>query len=194
MRAEILVPQATRRRLAAERLYSYRVPDSLAATLRVGHLVAVPFGERATAGIVWALDASDDLRDDDGDVSAPNSAARLRAISRLLLPDPVISEAHHALAEWISDYYATPLADTARLMTPPGLLSSLRETLLLADHPPTSPDDARRLPPDAAMALGLLRERGRLDRTQMREALGAQRARAAVSALLAAGYATLATG
>ncbi|HET9981736.1 MAG TPA: primosomal protein N', partial [Ktedonobacterales bacterium] len=189
MRAEILVPQAARRRLGAERLYSYRVPESLAATLRVGHLVAIPFGERIAAGIVWALDASDDLGDDE---AVPQSPSRLRAISRLLLPDPVISEAHHALAEWIGDYYATPLADAARLMLPPKLLSGLRETLTLADPPP---DDAasRRLTSDAAMTLGLLRERGRLDRTQMRETLGAQRAKAAISALVASGHATLVT-
>ena len=61
MRAEILVPQAVRGRLAAERLYSYHVPETLISTVRVGHLVAIPFGERTTAGIIWALDASDDL-------------------------------------------------------------------------------------------------------------------------------------
>ena len=190
MRAEILVPQAARRRLAADRLYSYRVPEALAPTLRVGHLVAIPFGERMSAGIVWALDASDEL---DDDVGAPTDGApRLRAISRPLLPDPVISAAHHALAEWISDYYATPLADAARLMLPPGLLGGLRETLLPVDSPRAN-DAAGRLTSDAAMTLGLLRERGRLDREQVREALGAQRARAAISALLASGLATLET-
>ena len=190
MRAEILVPQAARRRLAADRLYSYRVPEALAPTLRVGHLVAIPFGERMSAGIVWALDASDEL---DDDVGAPTDGApRLRAINRPLLPDPVISAAHHALAEWISDYYATPLADAARLMLPPGLLGGLRETLLPVDSPRAN-DAAGRLTSDAAMTLGLLRERGRLDREQVREALGAQRARAAISALLASGLATLET-
>ena len=101
MRAEILVPQAARRRLAAERLYSYRVPEALTPTLRVGHLVAIPFGERIAAGIVWALDASDDLDtlgNTDDDEAELRPATRLRAISRLLLPDPVLSEAHHALA------------------------------------------------------------------------------------------------
>ncbi len=195
MRAEILVPQAARRRLAAERLYSYRVPEALTPTLRVGHLVAIPFGERIAAGIVWALDASDDLdtlENTDDDEAEPHSTARLRAVSRLLLPDPVLSEAHHALAEWISDYYATPLADAARLMLPPKLLSGLRETLLLAETPAPHAATAQ-LSSDAAMTLGLLRDRGRLDRTQIRETLGARRAQAAISALLASGYATLAT-
>ncbi|HEX5547331.1 MAG TPA: hypothetical protein VFX24_07975, partial [Ktedonobacterales bacterium] len=171
MRAEILTPRAVRGRLAAEHLYSYHVPDALTATIAVGHLVAIPFGERITAGIVWALDASDELTESDME-SPRQEHARLRSIIRLLLPEPVISEAHHALAEWIADYYATPLADAARLMLPPGLLSSMREVLLPAEP---APDASPNLTSDAAMMLGLLRERGRLDRTQIREALGPQR-------------------
>jgi primosomal protein N' (replication factor Y) (superfamily II helicase) len=189
MRAEILAPRAVRGRLTAERLYSYHVPDALISTIAVGHLVAIPFGERITAGIVWALDASDELTESETQ-SPMQDHARLRSISHLLLPEPIISEAHHALAEWIADYYATPLADAARLMLPPGLLSSMREVLLPVGPPPNASPD---LTSDAAMMLGLLRERGRLDRTQIREALGPQRARAAVSALVASGYASLVT-
>jgi primosomal protein N' (replication factor Y) len=187
MRAEILVPQAVRGRLAAERLYSYHVPETLISTVRVGHLVAIPFGERTTAGIIWALDASDDLMDTD---SPAPPTLRLRSITRLLLDDTLLSATHHALAEWIADYYATPLANAVRLMLPPGLMSSMREALLPADPPPNT---SVTLAPDAAMMLGLLRERGRLERTWIREALGTQRARAAISALLASGYASLVT-
>jgi primosomal protein N' (replication factor Y) len=189
MRAEILTPRAVRGRLAAERLYSYHVPDALTSTIAVGHLVAIPFGERIIAGIVWALDASDELTASDTE-SASQDHARLRSISRLLLPEPVISEAHHALAEWIADYYATPLADAARLMLPPGLVSSMREVLLPVEPAPDAPPD---LTSDAAMMLGLLRERGRLDRMQIRENLGPQRARAAISAMVTSGYASLIT-
>src|SRR6185437_10017662 len=102
MRAEILTPRAVRGRLAAEHLYSYHVPDALTATIAVGHLVAIPFGERITAGIVWALDASDELTV--AEMESPRQDhPHLRSISHLLLPEPIISEAHHALAEWIAD-------------------------------------------------------------------------------------------
>src|SRR6185437_4046957 len=173
MRAEILVPQAVRGRLAAERLYSYHVPEALTSTVRVGHLVAIPFGERTTAGIIWALDASDDLMDAD---SPALPTTRLRSITSLLLDDPLLSTIHHALAEWIADYYATPLANAARLMLPPGLMSGMREALLPVEPPPNT---SIALAPDAAMMLGLLRERGRLEKTWIREALGTQRARIA---------------
>ena len=189
MRAEILAPQAVRGRLAAERLYSYHIPDALTSTIAVGHLVAIPFGEHTTAGIVWALDASDELTGSDME-SPRQDHAHLRSLIRLLLPEPVLSEAQHALAEWIADYYATPLANAARLMLPPGLLSSLREVLLPVEPPP---NDSPNLTSDAAMMLGLLHERGRLDRTQIRETLGVQRARAAITALVASGYASLTT-
>ena len=102
MRAEILAPRAVRGRLAAEHLYSYHVPDALTSTIAVGHLVAIPFGERITAGIVWALDASDELTESETE-SPRQDHARLRSISHMLLPEPIISEAHHALAEWIAD-------------------------------------------------------------------------------------------
>lgn len=193
MRADILVPQPVRGRLAAERLYSYAVPDPLIASLTVGHLVAIPFGDRTTAGIVWALDASDELIDAEVSADPASSAApspRLREIDRLLLPEPVLSEAQRALAEWIADYYAAPLADAARLLLPPGLLSSMRAVLLPAATPTGDSTEHTSLPPDAAMLLGLLRAHGRLDRRQVRESLGAQRARAAISALLATGAAS----
>jgi primosomal protein N' (replication factor Y) len=189
MRAEILVPRSMRGRLSAERLFSYRVPDALTASISVGHLVAIPFGERMAAGIVWALDASDDLIETETE-SATQSHTYLRSIIRLLLPEPIIAEAHHALAEWIADYYATPLSDAMRLMLPPGLLSSIREVLLPTESSPIASLD---LTQDAAKMLGLLRARGRLDRAQIRETLGPQRARTAISALVRSGYASLVT-
>ncbi|HEX6541548.1 MAG TPA: primosomal protein N' [Ktedonobacterales bacterium] len=194
MRAEILVPQAVRGRLAAEALYSYRVPDALTPIVQVGHLVAVPFGHRIAAGLVWALDASDDVAGAESPLASSDTHVPLRAVARLLLPEPLISAAQHALAEWIADYYAAPLADAIRLMLPPGLLSGIREVLLPAAPLTTSsPDAPAGLSPDAAMMLGLLRERGRLERTQVREALGAQRARSAIDTLLASGCASLVT-
>jgi primosomal protein N' (replication factor Y) (superfamily II helicase) len=195
MRAEILVPQAVRGRLAAESLYNYRVPEALISSVRVGHLVAIPFGERITAGIVWALDASDDLpaRDESSAAQPIRPLHPIRSMTRLLLPDPVISETQHTLAEWIADYYAAPLADAARLMLPPGLLSGMREVLLPV---PPAAETAMALTPlasDAAMLLGLLRERGRLELAQVRESLGAQRARAVIAALVAGGHASRVT-
>jgi len=61
MRAEVLVPAATWGLRASPPLYTYAVPPSLSSGIMAGQLVAVPFGERIVAGIVWALDASEDI-------------------------------------------------------------------------------------------------------------------------------------
>ena len=83
MRADVLVPRAGRGLAPPSALYTYAVPDALAAELAAGQLVAVPFGDRTLPGIVWALDASDDL----ADPSVPASAG-IRPIGRILLPEP----------------------------------------------------------------------------------------------------------
>jgi primosomal protein N' (replication factor Y) len=61
MRAEVLIPAAGRGARASPSLYSYAVPATLVSSIAAGQLVAVPFGERIVAGIVWALDASEDV-------------------------------------------------------------------------------------------------------------------------------------
>ncbi len=42
-------------------------PAHLAGQLQPGQIVAIPFGERETAGVIWSLDASDELATEEGD-------------------------------------------------------------------------------------------------------------------------------
>ncbi|HEV8192031.1 MAG TPA: primosomal protein N' [Ktedonobacterales bacterium] len=188
MRAEVLIARGVREQYGRTPLYAYRVPEYLVATLGLGELVAVPFGERLVAGIVLGLDVSDELQTDANDGESP---AR-REIASRLLPEPILSPVQLALAEWLSDFYAAPLSAAVRLLLPPGLLRSVRPVLLPAggDERPESTSGGP-LPPDDAVVLALLRERGWLAREQVREALGAQRARTVIRGLLARGLATL---
>ena len=84
MRAEVLLPRAGGYAAGADRLYTYRVPEHLAGCLVPGQLVSVPFGERSVAGIVWALDASDDAdpTPDAAGAAARRSRPRLRSARR----------------------------------------------------------------------------------------------------------------
>ncbi len=188
MRAEVLIARGIREQFGRAPLYTYRVPEDLVATLGLGELVAIPFGERLVPGIVWALDASDELASED-DVGVPETR---RVITSRLLPEPVLSPVRLALAEWLADFYAAPLSAAVRLLLPPGLLRSVRSVLLPTDaaEPSEHPSSAS-LPPDDAVVLALLRERGWLAREQVREVLGAQRARAVMRGLLARGQARL---
>src|SRR5690242_144597 len=183
MRADVLVPRAGRGLAPPSALYTYAVPDALAAELAAGQLVAVPFGDRTLPGIVWALDASDDL----ADPSVPASVG-IRPIGRILLPEPLILPHHRALAEWLADHYAAPLAAAARLMLPPGLFAGLRTVVRPTSSP--LPGDAAGAPPsmlpgDAGIVLAMARERGSLTLKEIARALGATRAHAAMRELIA---------
>ncbi len=178
MRAEILVPQSSPFLDARTPLLTYHVPDTLAADITPGQVVSVPFGERITPGIVWALDAGDDT---DTTNSSPQRE-RLRSIAAILASEPLLLPEHRALAEWLADHYAAPLASAARLLLPPGLLSTSRQVLRLRDAD-AEIAAAETFSNDERAVLGLLRERGWLDRETVIETLGRERARAVVRAL-----------
>ena len=196
MRVEVVTLQSAQRLPHARDFYSYRVSAALARDVQPGCLVSAPFGERAMPGIVWSLDASEDASvDNDDHASAQLDGVRLREITALLAPEPLLSESQRALAEWIAAYYWAPLGVVARMFLPPGLISSARsalrptETALaedtdIADAPLTS---------DAAQALALLREQGMVERERLLEALGAERARAVTHALVERRLARLTT-
>ncbi len=192
MRAEVLLPRAGGSAAGAGRLYTYCVPEQLASRLVPGQLVAVPVGEQSAAGIVWALDASDDTDSTPDAAGAAGAAAEgTRPIEALLLSEPLLTPAQRALTEWLASYYGAPLGAAARLMLPPGLLAGMRVMVYPTGTPPDS------APPDGALAdvaavRGLLRERGHIERRQIKETLGGRRAAAVLDDLLARGEIRLA--
>ena len=190
MRVEVAVlraaPQTT-----AHSLLSYRANGDLAAAIQPGSLVSVPLGDRATLGVVWALDASDEasaegMRDD-----STSSGGRLREITGLALPEPALSASQRALAEWIAETYWAPLGAAARLLLPPGLAGSARSVLRLSAN--SEPDALTDLPDDAAHTLALLRDEGVIERARLDEAFGAERARGITRTLVKRGLAALAS-
>ena len=190
MRADVLVPRGRQALASTSALYTYAVPDALAGEIAAGQLVAVPFGDRTVPGIVWALDASDDV----SDASSP-TAAGIRPVGRILLAEPLILPHHRALAEWLADHYAAPLASAARLMLPPGLLAGLRTVVRPADNLAPAGDAAgdaveaaaTSLPGDSRIVLAMARERSTLTLTEIERALGTTRARAATRDLITRG-------
>ncbi len=185
MRADVLVLRAGRASPLASHPYACDVPPCLAAEIEPGQLVALHSGDHTAVGIVWALDASDEVvapAHDDGDAGR----AELREIRDILLREPLLREPQRALAEWIAANFAAPLAAAARLFLPPGLSSGVRTVLR---PQPAEPDVAHaetdERTDDAAALLGMLRERGRVERRDVDAALGSRRAQAAIGALLA---------
>ncbi len=102
-------------------LLTYLVPGELQTELRPGQLVAIPYGERLVEGIVWHV------RQD----GKPENDHTLRPIHTILDLDPVLWPHQRQLAEWIAEYYITPLAQVALMMLPPGLMQRSKIVLRL---------------------------------------------------------------
>jgi primosomal protein N' len=211
MRAEVLVLRGSRPLAAEPSLYTYSVPAGLRDHIAAGQLAAVPFGERFLPGLVWALDAAEDVTAEipaDMDMEADaTSAARVtarRALAAVLLEQPLLSAERRALAEWLADYYAAPLADAVRLLLPPGLTSGMRLLVQASETPKTidaletpegaegtrsasEPREQDTLAPDEADALALIRGRGRVEQRALARGLGVRRAHAVLARLEARG-------
>lgn len=88
-------------------MFTYSIPERLAAGVEVGSYVLVPFGGQRLPGFVIGF-------------TSERPPARLRAIISTLLDAPVFGEAEAELALWLADYYLCSLPDALRLLLPPG--------------------------------------------------------------------------
>jgi primosomal protein N' (replication factor Y) (superfamily II helicase) len=169
MLADILTSAASW--LGEQSLLTYIVPEELVAEIRVGQLVAIPYGERLVEGIVWttSLDELIALEPDE----------ELRPVSTILDVEPALQGYQMALAQWIADYYVTPLAYVAQMMLPPGLMQRSRAVLRLADGEGKVLDAALQGGSLQLRALiGLLLSEGTMDVERVKELLGPTRAKA----------------
>jgi primosomal protein N' (replication factor Y) (superfamily II helicase) len=175
MRAQILVPQSSAFLDARIPLLTYHVPETLAHGITIGQMVSVPFGERSAAGLVWATSVGEETRGGQD----KDSSSRLRGVLSILSSEPLVLPVHLAMAEWIADHYAAPLASAARLFLPPGLLSATRQRLRLGEEAVRPPD----LSTDEAIVLGMLGESEWIDQDQVIVVLGRSRAREVITRL-----------
>ena len=86
---------------------TYGAKESLFDTLEVGSLVRIPLGVRRIIGVVSSLNPKH---------CPPRD--KLRFISALVQPEPVLSEELVKLAKWVSTYYASSLENTLGAMIP----------------------------------------------------------------------------
>ena len=162
-----------------EPLLTYLVPPELETELAPGQLVAVPYGERLVEGLVWSLH------------DQPPEDEELRPVATLLDPLPALLSHQRALAEWLSTYYVTPLAQVALMMLPPGLMQRSKMVLQLIDV-----DAATNMAEQSSEAgqftrlralIGLLLAEGTLDIELLKEMLGPKKAREVLKEAQASG-------
>jgi primosomal protein N' (replication factor Y) (superfamily II helicase) len=123
--------------------FHYHIPAELAGRIAPGHLVKISFGTAHTTGVVIALH-------DDSPVPLT------KPILERLDPEPVVTPAQLALAQWLAEQTVTPLGMCLWLMLPPGLAKrgDLLYTLIDEDYEGQSPNQKR--------LLSLLQRRGPL--------------------------------
>jgi len=86
---------------ALSQLFTYRVPESLRASVRVGVQVLVPFGARAVVGVVAGLREESERAD-------------LKEVEAVLEDAPALPEEALPLARWMADYYLCELGEALR--------------------------------------------------------------------------------
>ncbi|MFP4598678.1 MAG: primosomal protein N' [Persicimonas sp.] len=109
---------------------TYAVPEFLEGTLEPGHLVQVPFRNRAKTGLVMSL--ASELED-------PSIASKIRPIVDLVDAEPLLGEQNLKFLEFIADYYLAPIGQVVRLALPSFVrLEGLKHYRLI--EPPADPD------------------------------------------------------
>jgi len=105
--AKVAVLAAT---FAFDRPYTYKIPQPLTDTLRLGCRVMVPFsrGNRPCEGMVLALDQAQD-------------DPKLKPITRQLDPEPILSPELIRLAIWMHDRFFCTIYDALHAILPAGV-------------------------------------------------------------------------
>lgn len=99
-----------------KRLFTYTVPQEVAAQPELGQRVRVPFGKRRLIGFVAAIH-SELPADLDVDLK------KLRPIIEFLDDEPLITPEILRLTEWTADYYASFWGETLKAALPAGINS-----------------------------------------------------------------------
>ncbi len=88
-----------------KQLYSYSVPETLAATVRIGQQVKVQFGRRAAVGTILVLRQGET----DG----------LKPLKELLAEESLLPESLIKLLRWAADYYCHPIGQVVKMLCRP---------------------------------------------------------------------------
>jgi len=159
--------------IAQRRTFSYTIPSTL--NVNIGHAVWAPFGEKLLQGIVLEL-------------SEYPSVEETREIVGLIEPHPLLSPARVSLANWISQYYLSPLFDAVALMLPPGFE---RKPITFISVSPIADDiDTSSLIPEQKHTLGLIQRQDKVAMRELEKALGKKKAQAITTQLVRRGLVT----
>jgi primosomal protein N' (replication factor Y) len=178
--------------------YTYLIPQPLARTIALGHLVEVPLGKSTAAGIVIALTdeaptagAAADHERAPREITTRESTTReiaAREIAALLDPDPVVDAEAIALARWMADAYLNPIGLSLWVWLPPGYAGARDMRYALVESAEAEALHARHVhTPIERDLVALLERRGPLRGAQLNTALRAREWKLAADGLARAG-------
>lgn len=167
MYAEIIV------NAPVEGTFHYHIPAELAGRVRPGHLVEVSFGQQRAQGVILHLDTR-------------SPVGTTKPLMALIDREPVVTEVQLKLAQWMSEYYLTPLAQCVRLFIPPGL--SKRGDVLIA--PAVDPEHVTAASDTESRLLKLLARRGPLRARQIDHSMPRRNWQSALTHLVQRGIVT----
>ncbi len=154
-----------------EKVYTYRITESLVDRVRKGSGVIVPFGKRVMTGVVTEVrnqlhNPVHDRAQNQVQKEARNEKPgfEVKDVIDLVDVEPVLSEEQLRLTEWISDYYLCSWGESIRAALPPGLdsVSEFRVRRSSSDTPGEIREEHQRLldqiPADSDLSIKALRK------------------------------------
>ncbi|MDP4134140.1 MAG: primosomal protein N', partial [Bacillota bacterium] len=105
--------------MSLDKLYDYRIPYELTGILKIGHMVEVPFGKSRKAGIVVGF-------------SEEASEFKLKAITKITDPLPVVGALDIELAGYMQRMYVASFYDCLKLLCPPGCFYKSDKRVILS--------------------------------------------------------------
>ncbi|MDZ7338162.1 MAG: primosomal protein N' [candidate division KSB1 bacterium] len=155
--------------------FTYRVPEELRESLRVGMRALAPFGRRRMTGFVVQLLEDTDLTE-------------VKEIADILDTEPLFSEEMMRLCRWIADYYICPLGEVLRAALPAGIhQESQRVVTLQGSVDPAVLTQLERRAPRQALVLRALMAKSPLTTAQLERKAGVRGVACSLAQLQAQG-------
>jgi primosomal protein N' (replication factor Y) (superfamily II helicase) len=157
--------------------FTYAVPPQFGGAVHRGIRVTVPFGKRTLTGVI--VDEADHT-----------DLAEVRDLVDVLDAEPLFNEEMLRFAEWMTEYYVSPIGETLRTMLPYGTTpeSTQRISLGAVDVDAILPDLRRSAPRQAAILLALSDHRDGVTIPFLQKKVGADNLHAQLAALETKGF------
>ena len=101
--------------LPVEGRFHYSIPEQLDDKIQIGHRVLIPFGRRRVTGFIRDFHEKETLEAYKG---------KLKSITEILDPDPILRSDLIDLVRFASDYYLEPEGEILRIALPPGVTAA----------------------------------------------------------------------